>query len=98
MSKLLPQHLRRKLPSLMTNANEADPVAQVKFFATWSDWQWYAIEFDGDDLMFGLVCGFEVELGYFRLSELEAGSGMTAIERDEHFEPTKVSLLRARQR
>ena len=36
-----------------------------------SDWTWYATEYDGEDLFFGLVSGFEVELGYFSRTELE---------------------------
>jgi hypothetical protein len=30
-----------------------------------SSWTWYSTEFDGEDLFFGLVVGFETELGYF---------------------------------
>ena len=81
--KLLTKELRDKLPAL----GEGDG----KFFHPLSDWTWYATEFDGDDLFFGLVCGFEKEIGYFCLSELEDtvvhGLG---IERDKYFDPKKV--------
>ena len=30
-----------------------------------------ASEFDGEDIFFGLVNGFELELGYFSLQELQ---------------------------
>ncbi len=42
-----------------------------------------------DVIFFGLVDGFELELGYFSLSELESvGDGLTLpIERDRHFTP-----------
>ena len=40
-----------------------------------------------DFLFFGLVIGFEKELGYFSLAELESARGPMglAIERDLHF-------------
>jgi hypothetical protein len=52
-------------------------------------------EFDGQDLLFGLVVGFEIELGYWSLSELEAARGPWGlpIERDLWFEPTPLSQL-----
>jgi len=57
---------------------------------------WYASEFDGEDILFGLVSGFEVELGYFSLSELESVRGPLdlPIERDLYFEPKTLRDLR----
>jgi hypothetical protein len=48
-----------------------------------------------DFLFFGLVSGFEVELGYFSLSELQGARGPLGlpIERDLHFEPTSLRQL-----
>jgi hypothetical protein len=48
-----------------------------------------------DILFFGLVKGFEKELGYFSLSELQSISGPLGlgIERDLYFEPCRVSSL-----
>jgi hypothetical protein len=68
----------------------------VRFFSPDCSWTWYAIEFDGDDTFFGLVDGFEKELGYFRLSELLENRGKFGleIERDLHFTPTRLSELR----
>jgi hypothetical protein len=94
--KLLTQETRRKLPELYATQDEKDPVAQVKFFSPWSGWTWYATEFDGKDLFFGLVEGFETEWGYFSLSELESvrgPGGVPAIERDLYFDPTPMSQL-----
>lgn len=53
-----------------------------------------------DVIFFGLVDGFELELGYFSLSELESiGGGLTLpIERDRHFTPTPLKSLQARHR
>jgi len=49
---------------------------------------WYASDFDGEDTFFGLVSGFEVELGYFSLKELQETRGPLglSIERDLYFE------------
>jgi hypothetical protein len=71
-------------------------IAQVKFFTPDGGWTWYATEFDGDDLFFGLVVGFEMELGYFRLSELKTVRGRLGlpIERDLTFEPTRLGALK----
>lgn len=46
-----------------------------------------SVELMGDWLFYGLVNGFEQELGYFRLSELLTvhGPAHLDIERDEHF-------------
>ena len=97
MSQLLDQASRGRLPSLYSTESEGNQLAQVKFFTPWSDWTWYAIEFDGEDLFFGLVDGFEVEYGYFSLSELESLRSPTGlrIERDEHFTPRPVREIKA---
>lgn len=91
-----PYALRRALPPLRSTEHEADPLARVKFFTPWSNWTWYATEFDGKDTFFGLVVGFETELGYFSLLELEAIRGPCGlrIERDLYFKPTPLSQLR----
>ena len=94
--RLLTQSLRGRLPKLGATDCRSDPVALVKFFTPWSDWTWYVTEFDGEDTLFGLVYGFERELGYFSLSELEAITGPAGlrIERDLHFNPTPLSQCR----
>jgi hypothetical protein len=53
-------------------------------------------DFDGDDILFGLVIGFEIELGYFSLSELQAVRGHWGlpIERDLYFEPKTLRELK----
>ena len=95
--ELLPQAIREKLPPLYANEELGlDALAQVKYFTPDSNWTWYASEFDGEDIFFGLVSGFEVELGYFALSELEEARGPMGlpIERDWHFEPKTLKELR----
>lgn len=94
-AKLLTKELKAKLPPLYANEKVADPVALVKFFHPFSNWTWYATEFDGEDTFYGLVNGHESELGYFSLSELESVKvkGLP-IERDLYFSPTPLSKLR----
>ena len=65
---LLDQKSREKLPTLYSGEEKGlESQAQVQFFTPDSNWTWYASEFDGEDIFFGLVSGFEVEVGYFSL-------------------------------
>lgn len=93
--QLLPKSVRRALPPLGATEEEENPLVRVKFFYPDFSWSWYGIEFDGDDLFFGLVDGFERELGYFRLSELMANRGKLGceIERDRSFLPCPLAEL-----
>ncbi len=96
--QLMTEEIKKALPQLYSTEQEKDPIARVKFFTPWTSWTWYATEFDGDDIFFGLVDGFERELGYFSLSELESVTGPAGlrIERDLYFKPTPLSQLPAR--
>ena len=92
--RLLTDRIRHRLPGLYSTENVKDPVAQVKFFSPWNGWTWYATEFDGNDVFFGLVDGYVEEWGYFSLNELESvqgPGGVPAVERDLHFTPTRIS-------
>ena len=94
---LLDEKSRENLPALYSNEEPGlDAPAQVKFFTPDSNWTWYASEFDGEDVFFGLVVGFEIEFGYFSLSELTAARGPLGlpIERDRYFEPKSLRELR----
>ena len=100
--KLLDDASRERLPKLYSQEEKGlEAQAVVKFFTPDSNWTWYASEFDGEDRFFGLVDGFELELGYFSLSELEQAHGPLGlpIERDLHFEPTSLGeLMRIHER
>ena len=90
------QASREKLPPLYSNEEKGlEAIAPVKFFTPDSNWTWYSSEFDGEDLFFGLVSGFEVELGYFSLKELQEAKGPLGlpIERDMYFEPQTLGKL-----
>lgn len=94
--ELLSKEIKEKLPKLGATEHEEDPIVVVKFFAPWSNWTWYATEFDGEDTFFGLVLGFEKEIGYFSLKELESVRGPMGlrIERDLYFEPKPLSKIK----
>lgn len=93
--RLMTKEVKRLLPGLGATEHDADPMARVKYFTPWSNWTWYATEFDGEDTFFGLVEGFESELGYFSLTELEEARGPCGlrIERDLYFKPAPLSQL-----
>ena len=95
--KLLTAANRKALPKLYSQDGKGDKAtAYVKFFTPDSSWTWFATEFDGEDTFFGLVQGFEEELGYFSLSELESVKGPLGckIERDSCFSPKPVAECR----
>jgi DNA repair protein RadC len=93
---LLPENVRTALPRLYATEHAADPIVHAKLFTPWAGWTWFITEFDGEDTLFGLVSGHEVELGYISLAELEAleGPGGLRVERDRHFTPRPLSLVR----
>lgn len=62
-------------------------------------WDWWATEFHPERrVFFGLVRGFEVELGYFSLDEFEANScnvrPLGGIERDLYWRPKSLAQVR----
>jgi len=93
---LLTKEILAKLPPLYSQENVADPMVICKFFYPDFSWTWYAIEFDGKDTFYGLVAGFEEELGYFSLSELLSNKGKLGlpVERDRFFTPRRLSEVK----
>lgn len=97
--KLLTAEIRKALPALYSQDGKGyDAIAQVKFFSPYSNWTWYATEFDGEDTFFGLVQGHEEELGYFSLKELESLTAMEGklllVERDRYFMPRPLTEVK----
>lgn len=95
---LIPQHIINKIPNLYETENEEEKICHVKLFLPSSNWTWYIIEIDKSDnnTCYGLVNGFETELGYFSLGELESinySFGLGA-ELDSRFKPTKLSKIK----
>ncbi len=98
--KLLTKKLKEQLPKLGEQSDKKDPTVFVKFFCPWSNWNWYAYEFDGEDIFFGYVEGHFNEFGTFSLSELESVKGPMGlkIERDIHFKPKPLSEVMNKQK
>lgn len=107
--KLLTEEIKARLPKRYSQEQVADPIVQVKFFCPWSAWTWYAYEGQEETFVhpdigqevvtwefFGYVVGLDCELGYFTLWDLESvsGPGGLGIERDIHFQPTPLSVIR----
>lgn len=105
--KLLTTELKAKIPALYSQENEKDPMVICKFFDPTGSWSWYVLEgqeekydYGTDFLFFGYVMGFDNELGYFTLHELEtAKQGSTGlqslpIERDLYFTPRRLSEIK----
>ena len=97
---LLDGESRAILPKLYANEYLGlDAISPVKFFTPDGNWTWYPSEYDGEDTFFGLVSGFEVELGYFSLTEIEGIRGHLGlpVERDLYFTPKSLRQLQAEQ-
>ena len=84
------------VPLIHGTTEAEDPVARVKIFDPCGSWTWYVQEFDPEtNEAFGLVDGFEKELGYFDLSEMSevAGPLKIGLEVDVRFEPMPIKEL-----
>ena len=105
--KLLTKELKEKIPALYSQEHEKDPMVICKFFDPTGSWSWFVIEgeekeydYGMDFLFFGYVVGFDSELGYFTLNQLEtAKQGMKGlqslpIERDLYFMPRRLSEVK----
>ncbi len=94
---LLPKEIADTIPKLYEQeAKGEDAIVFIKFFDPCGRWSWFATEFDGEDTCFGLVDGFEMELGYFSLKELQSYKGplKIGIERDLWFRPCTLKELK----
>jgi hypothetical protein len=99
--ELLPDEVRTQLPDLRTAMEQGpDATAYLKLFSPDSGWYWYASGFDGEDVFYGMVVGYEIEFGPFWLSELREITGPWGlpIERDKFFEPKTLRELREEHR
>ena len=99
--QLMTQKLADTIPDLGANANVADCddiIAPAKLFSPYSNWTWYITEMDPENgQCFGLVEGFERELGYFDLTELAETTvfgGVPAVERDLYWEPKTLGEIK----
>lgn len=113
--ELLTKELREAIPPLYSQENNPDPLVYAHFRLAGTDWHWYVLECglpedrepEEGPLLFGLVTGFEAELGYFSLLELEQEvctqheldgklfEVRMRVTRDLSWQPTPLSQVRA---
>jgi hypothetical protein len=98
--KLMTAEILKKIPALYAQDGKGEAAkVYVKIFCPWGNFTWFATEYDPETRQFfGLVVGFETELGYFSLDELEAIHGPFGlkIERDRHFPIGKLTVADVR--
>ena len=99
--KLMTKEIGDTIPALYANENVENydsVLAPAKLFSPYNGWTWYITEWDrATGLCFGLVEGFEEELGYFSLDELAEATvfgGVPAVERDLHWQPKTLGAIR----
>lgn len=103
--ELLTKAIRQRLPKLYDQEGKGgDATVHIKYFAPDFSWTWYVLEgspvLDENEIeidyeFFGLVDGFEKELGYFRLSDLKSFRGKLGlpVERDLYFAPKPLKEI-----
>ena len=103
--KLMTKELGNTIPALYANENVEDydtVLAHVKLFSPYNGWHWYITEWEAETgLCFGLVEGFETELGYFDLTELSEATvfgQVPAVERDLYWQPNTLGEIKGQAR
>ena len=99
MQQLMTEEIAKTVPRLYGQDGAEDPTVYAHYFSCVNGWDWWLLEFDGTDEAFGLVEGYDDELGYFSIKEMEELNrqmGFAAVERDEHFSPKPLSAVRRR--
>ena len=96
--ELVPKTMLENIPDLYQTERTINPTCHIKLFTPDSIFTWYIIEVSKEDkhTSYGFVKGFESELGYFSLKELETikGSLGLRVERDISFSPTALEIIR----
>jgi len=93
--KLLTKELINRFKYIGSQEALDDPIIVAKFFHPFSNYTWYATEYDVENKMFfGMVHGHDKELGYFSFDELNSlRVGGLPVERDLYFTNKKLSDL-----
>ena len=98
---LMTKEVGDTIPAIYANENAKDydtVLAPAKLFSPFGNWTWYITEMDPETgECFGLVQGFETELGYFSLDELAEATvfgGVPAVERDLYWQPKTIGEIR----
>ena len=101
---LMTKEVGDTIPVIYANKNVEsydEVLAPVKLFSPYTGWRWFITEWDAETgTCFGLVQGFEEELGYFdltELSEVTVFGGVPAVERDLYWQPKTIGEIRRQQ-
>ena len=93
--KLMTKEIEKKAQSQYPLGSDLSQNIVAKFFDPCGSWTWYVMNQDPEDpdYLWGIVKGFEVEMGSFSLSELQSFKGRfgLGIERDLYFTPRPAS-------
>ena len=93
----VPDRIRSRIPKLycMDGKPHDQIIVWLKFFTPDSSWSWFAWEYDGEDVFFGLVIGQEMEVGYWSLAEMRETTGPMGlrIERDIWWQPQPLCQI-----
>lgn len=100
---LIPEKIRVKIPQLGEASQESDPMVWAKLTSATLGWTWYIVEMQPvppDAIFYGLAVGWDEQLDYFNLSDLEQIAAVEGVSLtcDVAFEPCRLSVLRARER
>ena len=89
--QLMTKEITKKAQKQFPRGSDMAQNVVAKFFDPCGSWTWYLMNQDpGDpDYLWGIVKGFEIEMGSFSLSELSSVKGKfgIGIERDLYFDP-----------
>ena len=103
--QLMTERLAATIPAFGVHERVGDydeVLAPAKLFSPYTNWTWYITELDPETgQCFGLVEGFERELGYFDLSELAETTvfgGVPAVERDLYWEQKTLGEIKSGSR
>ncbi len=103
--QLMTQKLADTIPAIYSNEKVSDydaVLAHAKLFSPYSNWTWFITEMDPETgQCFGLVEGFEREIGYFDLTELAETTvfgDVPAVERDLYWQPRTLGEIKSGSR
>lgn len=88
---LITKAIAKKAQAQFSKGSDMGQLVVAKFFDPCGSWTWYLMNQDPDDpnYLWGIVKGFELEMGSFSLAELSNVKGKLGIgiERDLWFTP-----------
>ncbi len=93
--ELLTKAIQEKAQAQYPMGSSMDQLIVAKFFDPQGSWSLMNSDPDDPDYCWGIVDGFEVEMGSFSLSEFESFRGRFGLplERDLHFKPITAREL-----